>query len=217
MQLNEGLERLGAKEVINRIEYEGEVFYGTAIENIRIPSTVKRLEVKTFYHCNDLRTVEIPNGVEYIGRRCFQKSGVEEIVFPASMKEVGSMAFYLCERLKRVQLNEGLQILGVKEIIRGRECVGGVFYGSGVESINIPSTLKRIETATFDDCKQFRSIEIPDDVEYIGKSCFGYTAIDRIKLPPRLTALESHTFIRCNNLKKVEIPNGVECIGKQCF
>ena len=192
-------------------------FKCSAIKLIKLPSTLKRLEEGTFNVCKYLISVEIPNGVEYIGRRCFQKSGVEEIVFPASMKEVGSMAFYLCEQLKRVQLNEGLQILGAKEIIRGRECVGGVFYGSGVESISIPSTLKRIETATFDGCKQFRSIEIPDDVEYIGESCFGYTAIDRIKLPPRLTALKSHTFIGCKDLKRVEIPNGVESVGNGCF
>ena len=48
MQLNERLERLGPKEVSNGLEYEGEVFYGTAIESIRLPSTLKRIEKETF-------------------------------------------------------------------------------------------------------------------------------------------------------------------------
>ena len=68
MQLNEGLEKLGAKETFNGSEYEGEVFEYSAIENVRIPSTVKRLEKETFYDCENLKNIEIPDNVEYIGK-----------------------------------------------------------------------------------------------------------------------------------------------------
>ena len=46
--LNEGLERLGAKETRDGWEYEGRTFSETAIESIRIPSTLKRIEEETF-------------------------------------------------------------------------------------------------------------------------------------------------------------------------
>ena len=48
MQLNEGLVKLGEKEAIGIYNWEGAVFSGTAIESIRIPSTLKRLEAETF-------------------------------------------------------------------------------------------------------------------------------------------------------------------------
>lgn len=43
-QLNEGLKTLGARTIVNKIEYEGEVFYNTAIESIILPLTLKRIE-----------------------------------------------------------------------------------------------------------------------------------------------------------------------------
>ena len=52
VQLNEGLEKLGAKEeVCDKLESEGEVFAYSAVENIRIPSTMKRVEAGTFKCC----------------------------------------------------------------------------------------------------------------------------------------------------------------------
>ena len=57
MWLNEGLEKLGAKSIISGIEYEGGVFYKAEVENIRIPSTVKRIEGSTFYDCRNLQSI----------------------------------------------------------------------------------------------------------------------------------------------------------------
>ena len=67
VQLNEGLQKLGAKEVVNGRECEGEVFFGSALESIRLSSTLKRIEYRTFNCCEYLRSIEIPSGVECIG------------------------------------------------------------------------------------------------------------------------------------------------------
>lgn len=85
MWLNEGLEKLGAKSIISGIEYEGGVFYKAGVENIRIPSTVKRIEGSTFYGCRNLQSIELPTGVEYIGDYCFHGSGITEIVLPNTL------------------------------------------------------------------------------------------------------------------------------------
>ena len=55
--------------------------------------------------------------------------------------------------MKSVQLNEGLEELGKF-----------VFYRSAIESIKLPSTLKRIETRAFFDCRSLRSVEISEGV-----------------------------------------------------
>ena len=52
-----------------------------------------------FYLCEDLKSVEIPNGVEYIGEDCFEGSGVEKIMLPGTLKEIDKYAFYDCEYL----------------------------------------------------------------------------------------------------------------------
>ena len=93
MRLNEGLEKLGEKEVINGNEWEGCVFSGSAIESIKLPSTLKRLEEWTFYNCKNLKRIEIPSGVEYIGKLCFSNSRIEEVLLPSTLKEIDQDAF----------------------------------------------------------------------------------------------------------------------------
>ena len=67
-----------------------------AFENIRLPSTVRRLERYTFCGCKRMKSIDIPYGVEYVGRECVAGSGLEEIVLPASVKTVGMKAFTCC-------------------------------------------------------------------------------------------------------------------------
>ena len=84
--LNEGLQKLGTKEAINGIEYEGRVFYKSVIERIRFPSTLKRIEGEMCVACENLKDVEIPEGVEQIGKWCFFGSKIEEITLPSTLK-----------------------------------------------------------------------------------------------------------------------------------
>ena len=55
VKLNEGLETLGARELVNRQELEGYVFAETWIESIQIPSTLKVIQRNTFSNCKHLR------------------------------------------------------------------------------------------------------------------------------------------------------------------
>ena len=48
----------------------------------------------------------------------------------------------------------------------------GVFMSSALESVELPSTLKRIECCTFSQCKNLKVVELPDRLEYIGRECF---------------------------------------------
>ena len=102
----------------------------------------------------------------------FSYSGLEEIVAPLSVREISAKAFYGCEQLRSVALNEGLEKLGAREVICGKEYEGQAFYKSAVESVILPSTLKRIEAETFSWCRALKSVRIPDGVEYIGRGCF---------------------------------------------
>lgn len=47
------------------------VFSGSALEYIELPSTLKRIEYGAFENCTNLKNIRLPNGLEYIGKRCF--------------------------------------------------------------------------------------------------------------------------------------------------
>lgn len=46
-----------------------------------------------FYDCESLKHIKLPDRLEKIGPKCFERSGLEEITVPASVKEIGGEAF----------------------------------------------------------------------------------------------------------------------------
>ena len=77
--LNEGLEVLGTEEVDQKYSAYNGVFSKSALENISLPSTLKRIEHDAFYGCKNLRDLKLPERLEYIGIGCFYASGLESI------------------------------------------------------------------------------------------------------------------------------------------
>ena len=69
-------------------------------------------------------------------------------------------------------LNGGLEVLGTDEYTPDGRTWYGVFQESTLESVELPSTLKRIEYNAFQSCKRLKSIVLPDKLEYVGECCF---------------------------------------------
>lgn len=122
----------------------------TSLEKTRLPDGLKSIGCYAFLNCKSLRNIRLPNWLERICMGCFRESGLEEVVLQASVREVGAEAFYECKWLKHVQLNEGLEKLGESAGLEERE--GGVFRGTAVESIRLPSTLEIIGSEVFEGC-----------------------------------------------------------------
>ena len=74
--------------------------------------------------------------------------------------------FQGCENLKEINIPEGVEEIG-----------GKIFHGAfedceKLESITLPSTLKKIEEYAFQGCKGLKQINIPQRVEEIGGRAF---------------------------------------------
>ena len=71
MRFSEGLEGLGTDEY----DDDGTLFYGvfeeSALENVWLPSTLKRIEYSVFSDCRNLKNINLPETIEYIGKCCF--------------------------------------------------------------------------------------------------------------------------------------------------
>ena len=169
-------------------------FWGSGIESVTVPASVveigaeafgkcKFLKVITFgegsqlrtikdnvfWRCTVLASINLPVELKSIGIGRFSESGLEEIALPVSVRDVGANAFDMCRQLKNVRLNEGLERLGPGKIFGNTYYEGHVFRGAAIVSIRLPSTLKRIEAETFDECQNLRNVEISRGVEYIGR------------------------------------------------
>lgn len=85
-------------------------------------------------------------------------------MFPASLRAISHAAFAWCESLRTVKFREGLKVLGTADYPDDCGMLCGVFEYSPIESIELPSTLKRIEYKVFENCKNLQSITLPDSL-----------------------------------------------------
>lgn len=204
VQLNEGLEKLGEKEIIFGIRYTGTVFASSAIENIIFPSTLRRIEAETFRLCKNLKSVDIPNGVEYIGEGCFQKSGIKEIALSNTLKEISEDAFKECENLKTVWVEEGCTI-------NIRKCVK--------ESTDILPTQAMANRQSLRNLRRLREVTIPEGIEKIGEKWFKDTEVVKMTISASVMVIENMALYNCKSLREVVFEEGSKLmkIGRNVF
>ncbi|MCU6762401.1 Uncharacterised protein [uncultured Roseburia sp.] len=87
--------------------------------------------------------VEIPHRIDgmpvtEIGPEAFSEYGlqVESVTVPETVRKIGASAFKMCMNLQQLMLSEGLESIGE-----------GMLYGTPLEELYFPSTLKDIEGA----------------------------------------------------------------------
>ena len=127
-------------------------------ESYEIPAEVEGLPVVGIEKCNsfNLRSLVLPENVEWIGIGAMQCYNLRQINFPASLRRIADKAFEYPCALTRLDLNEGLEVIG-SEAFTGVE---------RLEAVHLPSTLKKIGSDAFRktafDCP---SVAIPEGVK----------------------------------------------------
>lgn len=148
---------------------------------------------KSFYKCNWLRSVIIPNGVDSIGREAFcscrnlqsirlseNLTSIEESTFkdcrsleiiniPIGVTNIGKEAFWDCSALKEIKIPEGVE-----------EINSGTFLGcSNLISVEMSSNVKVIGEYAFWDCKNLKAIKISNNTKIAENSFPETTKIER--------------------------------------
>ena len=189
-------------------EYTGEGG-DVSIPNLINDMTVIAIGDEAFWYRSDVTAVDLPDYLEYIGKRAFQGcTSLKTISIPNSVCEISDAAFCDCTSL--VSLNVPSQLIYVggsafdntpwitkfdnnKSIIFG----GKAFYKylGDAEVVTIPKGVTGISSNAFVGNKTLKYVSIPDSVVFIGDYC----------------------FLDCPSLKEVSIPDNVYYMGAYSF
>lgn len=191
-----------------------------AIEgNITIPSSITKIDARTFADCRNLIGIEIPNSVTSIGEAAFFGcSGLTSITMPLVGDE--NSKYY------------NKYLLG--ELFGSNSYVGGVktsqnYYGSGISyygTYYIPATLRSVtitggvgvDRSTFFHCSGLTSIKILKNITKIeGYAFAGCSGLTNLEIPSSVTSIGDYAFHTCSSLTSIEIPNKVTQIGWLSF
>ena len=165
---------------------------------------------------NPIKTIEVDN-LKYQLNDENKTAGVagyvkapEEIFIPRSIiyesqeyrvTEILKRSFYRSLKLKYVKFADDseIQIIGKKS-----------FYQTSLQTISIPTQLKKICEKAFGKCISLTSVEIPDNSELqsIGRKAFYKTEIECFTIPSKLVELGENWFTDTVKLKQINImPN----------
>ena len=92
------------------------------------------------------------------------------------------------------------------------------FYGSGLKSLVLPSTVTKIKSSAFKECLSLKSVVIEGAIKHKeGDSHFyGCTALETVDLGSTLT-ISDYAFKNCTSLKAIVLPSTLTSIAKESF
>ena len=126
-------------------------------------------------------------------------SGTTDIVIPSTVSQNESG-----------QWTEG-DTYTVTDILSAALGIYGVFYNSGITSIEFPSTLETIGNYAFYGCSGLTSVSLPSGLTSIGNAAFqNCSGLTSITLPSSLNIIGNGAFNRCSGLETLEYKGTVE-------
>ncbi|MDD6620271.1 MAG: leucine-rich repeat domain-containing protein [Eubacteriales bacterium] len=143
---------------------------------------------------------------------------IKSVVIPASVKLIGICVFGNCTKLESVVFNEGLEKIDVD-----------AFFNTGIESINLPSTVSSVNVYAFNRSSKLSAITVAEESAY-------YKAIDNVlytkdgaklvlSAPAKTGSLTvpdgvssiGNMAVSYSMLSSVTLPDSVEAIGPYAF
>ena len=190
--------KLGGKTVT---EIGMNLFYtiraNKTVTSIVIPNTVKQIDDSAFYACQALTSITIPSSVTTIGKYAFRNCiALMSITIPSSVTTIYDSSFDGCTALKTINVDSAnASYSSYDGVLYNKAKTQYICCPAGKTSINIPGTLatvpgtklkaaitsvtlnegtKTLEKWAFINCKDMKSLTIPQSVTTIGEHAVGF-------------------------------------------
>ena len=169
--------------VFNKSEVESIIFeegiynirsgFSGDLKKVSLPSTLNYVGFAAFKNCYALEEVIIPEGIDSIQSQAFKScSSLKEIKLPSTVTRIDREVFAYCTKLEKVVLPEGVTAIDDEAFVKcgslksitlpsALESIGeGAFHGVGLESIEIPANVKKVEGGLFTACKNLKKVVV---------------------------------------------------------
>ena len=202
----------------------------TALTEVEIPESVKKIGNEAFDACLNLVKADLPKGLKEIGNSAFRSCGVLDTKLPEGLETIGKSAFSHCGSLKNIELPSSIKSIGeqafyackgITEIVIPEGVThieNQVFYNTSIKSVkwNAINCTGTLSVTPFPDSVE--SFVFGENVEYIPSYiCSKLEKITSIVIPKKVKEIGNDAFSRCSGIDKIEIPNSVTKIGEYAF
>lgn len=168
--LSDGKDLFEVKEIgENAFSYQ----YGLVAVNL--PNTIDYIRDIAFSSCENLASVNLGEGVIYIGGSAFEGSCLKEVSIPKSVQNIYTGAFS-CSTLEKVDfasLESFLNISFHGAMVNMLESSYRLsIAGEEVTELTVPESVTELKSYVLSGCHSLKSVHLPSSLQSIGKSAF---------------------------------------------
>lgn len=202
------------------IEYGVGVFANMDGESLSVPEGFTIIPDEMFSGWNKLKSVVLPISVKKVGVNAFTGKLLEFVevrservvfgspdVLHASFESDKDISVLIANTVLSVSGNLGYGSVTDIAFEDGSRCEEfGIAYGTAIQSITLPSSVKRITAMAFSKTK-LKSVTLPESIEYIGEEAFSYCSeLRSFKVPEKVDTIGNGAFRGCGKLQEFSIP-----------
>ena len=202
----------------NPDKYSGEVIIPESVTFDGIDYCVNTIGREAFDLCYNLTDVIIPNSVISIGFYAFRQcDNLHSIVIPSSVKSIDVDSFFGCMHINNITVAKENTVYDSREDCNAiiETAVNRIVLGCA--NTVIPSSVTGIGADAFSG-SQIKTIEIPEQVTFIGSGAFAYcNVLTSVVLGKGLTFLPRSSFKYCVSLTSVNFGDKLETIDEGAF
>ncbi|MCR5358048.1 MAG: leucine-rich repeat protein [Lachnospiraceae bacterium] len=176
----------------------GEMMFSgcSALDEVVIPSYVKKIGKSAFRSASLKNKVVIPASVEYIEAYAFQSSNLQSVTIPKAVTKINEYVFSSCNYLKSVTLSPAVET--IEE--------GAFNFCISLRVINIPASVGIIGKSAFYGCSELEIVIVEKGgrLGFIEESAFSQCLkLKSIILTNSLVGVSDYAFYCNNSLKDV--------------
>ncbi|MBR6028794.1 MAG: leucine-rich repeat domain-containing protein [Clostridia bacterium] len=184
-QVDKTIRKITLSEGIREID-DDSFFSCQALEEVVLPESLTCIGKAPFQWCERLGRVNLPGSLTFIDDLAFYGTALREISLPASLQGMGSNPFAHCGALTDIRVAPDHPVY---------ETVDGVLFEK--ESRRLVCYPGGLDAARY---------EIPDGTPALGGDCFYGARFSTLVIPDSLTVIEGNPFQQCASLAAFDIP-----------
>ena len=189
------------------------------LTNVVIPDNVM-LGGLVFYGCRNLQNVNLPAGINTIGRYTFYECGITSLIIPDTVTEIGEYAFAFCRNLNEITIPDSVQKIKYD-----------AFLDSKITKISFGKGISEIDVRAFVGCNELTEITVSEENEIFAslngilysKDYGKLYKYPQGKIDKHFAFMEDtyyifdYAFNECVNLETIDFGENILFIGEYAF